>query len=166
MKKVLVIGPSGAGKTYLTDELGRFGLNTVDADTLEKLHSWYDGKGNKVEFPEDAGKEFLDNHSFLWDREFLVGYLKENPNVYLFGASGNVFDMLGLFDKVYYLNTTAKVIDERLQYESRENPMGKTDYQRRNAIKYAKELRAKANKLGLEFVDGTLTPKEIYEQIK
>lgn len=164
--KVLIIGPSGSGKTYLASELKKLGLNSVDADLIKGLHSWYDAQGNKVVFPKDAGKEFLDTHSFLWDRNCLIIYLKGNPNIYLLGASGNVLETIDLFDKVYYLDVPAKVIDERLQHESRENPMGKTEYQRQNAIKWAEELKKKSRELGLEFIDGTKSAEEIYNQIK
>lgn len=164
--KVLIIGPSGSGKTYLANELRKLGLNSIDADSIKGLHSWYDSNGNKVEFPKNAGKEFLDTHPFLWDRNFLISYLKGNPNIYLLGASGNVFEMIDLFDKVYYLDIPAKVIDERLQHKSRENPMGKTEYQRQNAIKWAEELKKKARELGLEFIDGTKSPEEIYHEIE
>ncbi len=161
--KVLIMDPSGAGKTYLSKELKNLGINAVDADSIEALHSWYDGKGNKVSFPENAGREFLDNHSFLWNREFLKNYLKENPDVYLFGMSGNAFDMLDLFDKVYFLKVPPVVIDERLQHESRENPMGKTEYQRKIAVEWAMEIEKKAKEKGIAFLDATLSPEKIHQ---
>src|SRR6478752_8667664 len=101
--KVLITGPSGAGKTFLTQEFNRHGLQAYDSDQIHGLDSWYDSAGSKVTMPEGAGKEFLDTHQFLWDREFLTSYLEQNPNVFILGMSGNVFDMLDLFDKVYFL---------------------------------------------------------------
>lgn len=72
--KVLIFGPSGAGKTYLSQELKKLGINSVDADSVQELHSWYNGSGAKVEYPENANAEFLDNHSFLWDKDYLKDY--------------------------------------------------------------------------------------------
>jgi adenylate kinase family enzyme len=164
--KVLIIGPSGSGKTYLTQELKKLGLNVVDADSIEGLHSWYDRGGKKVEFPENAGKDFLENHSFLWDRNFLINYLKENPDIYIFGLSGNIFEVIDLFDKVYYLDVPPQVIQERLQYEDRKHPMGKTAYQRKLIVEYTEQVKEKARSLGLTFLDGTLTPKEIYLKVE
>lgn len=159
--KVLLFGPSGAGKTYLSKELKKFGLNSVDADLIGPLSSWFYGN-EKVEYQENADKEWLDNHSFCWDRDYLKQYLAENSDVYLLGASGNVFEMFDLFDKVYYLNVPDEVQDERLQHETRENPMGNTEYQRKNAIDWGHGLRDKAKDMGIEFIDATKTPKEIY----
>ncbi len=134
-------------------------MPAVDADSINGLHSWYDGNGKKVKFPKNAGKKFLDNHSFLWDRKFLVDYLKTNHELYLFGCSGNVFEMIDLFDKVYFLKTSDKIIEERLSHPSRKNPMGKKEYQRKNAIKWAKALEKKAKGLKIEFIDASLSPK-------
>ena len=57
-KKVLVIGPSGSGKSYFAKHLKKLGLNVFDADLVDGLSSWFDSKGNKVTFPQNAGKEF------------------------------------------------------------------------------------------------------------
>ena len=164
--KVLITGPSGAGKTYLSMVLGRSGISTVDLDSIEGLSSWYDGKGNKVKLPANVGKEFLDNHSFYWDRNFLINYLKNNPVIYLFGMSGNVFKMIDLFDKVFYLDVPEKVIKERLKHQSRENQMGKTEYQQTIVVEYAKKLRRKAKDLKIPFIDATLSPEKIFDLIK
>lgn len=163
--KVLIFGPSGAGKTYLSKELIKLGLNSVDADTIGPLSSWFNGDGNKVDYVKDAGKKWLENHSFLWDKDYLEKYLSEHPDIYLLGASGNIFEMLDLFDKVYYLDIPDEEQNKRLQHISRENPMGKTKFQRQNAIEWGHGLRARAQELEIEFIDATKSPKEIFQQL-
>ena len=163
--KVLIFGPSGAGKTYLSKELKKLGLNSVDADLIGPLNSWFDGNGKKVNYPEYADAEFLDNHSFLWDKDYLSKYLTTHPDIYLFGASGNIFEMFDLFDKVYYLDVPDNVQNERLQHESRENPMGNTEYQRQNAIAWGNELRQKAKNLEITFIDTTKDTEDIYQEL-
>lgn len=164
--KVLIFGASGSGKTYFSSKLRSLGIKAIDADLIDSLSSWYDGSGNKVKYPEDADKEFLDNHEFLWDKEILKRYLDKNPNIYLFGLSGNIFEMLDLFDKVYFLKADPELLRERLTHGSRENPMGKTEYQRQAVINYAQILEQKAKELAIEFIDASLTPKEILEHLK
>lgn len=124
------------------------------------------GLGNKVTYPEDAGPEFLDNHSFLWDKEFLKDYLKDKNEIYLFGSSGNVIGTADLFDKVYFLKVDPDLQRERLMHATRENPMGNTEYQRENAIKWGQELEQKAKSIKAEFIDASLNPKEIYKIIQ
>src|SRR3989338_10385648 len=96
-KHILILGPSGAGKTYISASLRSKGINALDSDLIEGLSDWFDGNGNRVSYPTDADKEFLDNHEFLWNREFLKIFLESQKEIYLFGMSGNVFDMLDLF---------------------------------------------------------------------
>ncbi len=164
--KVLVFGSSGSGKTYISSELRKLGINALDSDSIEGLSSWYDGSGNKVGYRNDGDEEFLNNHSFLWNRNFLEKYLKENSDIYLFGASGNIFEMMDLFDKAYFLKVEPALQKERLTHKSRENPMGNTEYQRENAVRWGRELEEKAKDLQIEFIDATLSPHEIFKIIK
>lgn len=165
-KKILIIGPSGSGKTYISAELGKHGVNVVDADLIRGLSGWFDKEGNEVDYPEDADREFFDNHEFLWNKEFLKEYLHKQEEVYLFGLSGNVFSVIDLFDKVYFLKVEPHVLAKNLRHTSRKNPMGKTDYQLENALKHAEEIERKAKDLGIEVIDATdRSPKQILEKI-
>lgn len=159
--KVLIFGPSGSGKTYISSELKKLGVNAVDADDIGGLSSWYDGSKNKVSYRKDADKDFLDDHSFLWDREFLKKYLDQNPNIYIFGVAGNVFEMLDLFDKVYYLKVLPDIQRQRLMHLFRQNPMGQTEYQRENAVLWAQKLEEETRAFHIPFIDATLSPKKI-----
>ncbi|MFH1451187.1 MAG: AAA family ATPase [bacterium] len=165
-KKVLIIGPSGSGKTYLSAELRKHGINAVDADLITGLSGWFGGNGNKVECPDDAGKNFLDNHEFLWNKEFLKEFLNKQKEIYLFGSSGNIFSIVDLFDKVYFLKVKPEILAENLRHTSRQNPMGKTDYQLKNALRYAEEIENKANELGIEFIEvADKSPEQIFDEI-
>lgn len=164
--RVLITGPSGAGKTFLAQAMQQAGLNAIDADQVQGLHSWYDGQGNKVgDFPENAGKEFLANHEFLWNRKFLENFLGQQQDIYLLGASGNVFAMGDLFDKVVFLHVPWEILEQRVQHDSRENPMGKTAEQREIMLEYAKYFEEEARKHGAIFIDGTLPAGEIIKAI-
>lgn len=164
-KHILIIGPSGSGKTYVSAKLRLAGANAPDGDLIEGLSDWFDSQGNKVNCPPGADKNFLDTHEFLWDKDFLKNYLKNQDEVYLFGMSGNVFDMIDLFDKVYFLKASPELLKERLRHESRENPMGRTDYQLQNAISWAKEIEEKARVFGIPMIDASLSPEDIFKII-
>lgn len=164
--KILIMGPSGSGKTYLSKEFKKMGLNTFDADDLDGLHGWYNWEKKRVSFPRDAGEEFMNNHEFLWDRTYLEDFLSKHRDVYLFGNSGNIAEMVDLFDKIYFLKVPEETIIARLDHESRENPMGKTDFQKKEVLKWAKENEEDAKRFGAKFIDGTLTAKEIKSLIE
>ncbi len=164
--RVLVLGPSGVGKTYIATFLRDNGVGAYDADLIPGLAGYYNGNGDEVEYPIDAGKEFFDNHEFLWNREFIEKFLETRNEVYLFGISGNAFEMLDLFSKVYFLKASPELLAQRLRHESRENPMGKTDYQLQNALNWAKEIEEEAFALNIPMIDATLKPQQIFDQIR
>lgn len=165
-KKTLIIGPSGSGKTFISHELQKQNINAIDADLIFGLSDWFDKNGKKVKYPKDADKDFLDNHEFLWDRKFLEKFLSKHNNIYMFGLSGNVFNMIDLFDKVYFLNVQPEILTKNLRHESRRNPMGKTKYQLENALRYAKEIKNKANEIDIEFINiADESPMQIFDEI-
>lgn len=112
-KHILIIGPSGSGKTYISAVLRKQEINALDADLVDGLSGWFGVGGKRVSYPTDANKEFLDNHEFLWGRNFLKKLLQGQEEVYLFGMSGNVFDMIDLFNKVYLLNYNKTTVRTR-----------------------------------------------------
>jgi len=163
--KVLIMGASGSGKTFLSKKFRAAGRNALDADELDELHGWYNWEKKKVPFPKDAGREFLENHEFLWNRKFLENLLARNPDIYLFGNSGNIPEVSYLFDKIYFLKVPYEILIKRLDHKTRTNPMGKTDSQKQIIIEWAKKNEKEAKALGAEFIDGTLTPEEILKLI-
>lgn len=165
--KVLITGPSGAGKTYLAKYFKQQGLNAVDADMIYRLGEWY-GASGRVDVPENADEEFLNNHEFLWDEEILKKLLSENRDILLFGFAGNMFDLLHYFDKTFYLDLSPEKINERMSHPERHNPgnFGQKQAQREATIKYVTaELRPEAKRLGLIFVDAMQSLEEIFKQI-
>ena len=162
--KILVTGPSGSGKSYLTKKFNDMGFASFDSDLIPELGSWY-FRNKKIETPKAIDKNFMDNHAFLWDEKVLKNFLGNKNEVIVFGMSGNVFDCVSCFDKVYFLKVPHSIIAERLQYKSRSNPMGETEEQRVEVLKWAEILEEKANDLNIEFIDGTLPAYEIKDKI-
>ncbi len=159
--KILVFGPSGSGKTYLADSFKKSGINAYDADKIKGLSSWYDRQGKKIAAPTTA-REALDNHySFLWSKKFLEKFLAEFKDVFIFGGSGNVFDVLYLFDKIFFLKVDPEIQKERLQSPSRETPL--MDFDENEMIIWGDWLEQEAKKRNIPFVDASLTPEEIFD---
>ncbi|HWB23941.1 MAG TPA: AAA family ATPase [Chitinophagaceae bacterium] len=162
--KVLVLGPSGSGKTYIARALQRAGINAFDDGDIPGLSAWYNRQGQKVPQPATA-QQALDNHySFLWSKNVLAELLSRFPEVYVFGGSGNVFDMLPLFDKVYFLK-----IDPALQKERIRNAKdrdAKMDFNEDELVIWGGWFEQEAQKRDITFIDASLTPEEIFEVIK
>ena len=165
-RHTLVMGPSGSGKTYLSMALGSRGINAHDADTIDGLSGWRDKGGTRVRYPPNADKWFLDNHAFSWDRKVLIHFLSRHDTVYLFGISRNVFEMLDLFDNVFFLKVPPDLQVERLRDPSRTNPMGRTDCQVEYALYWARRNEKIARKLRIPMLDATGSPEQTFSQIR
>ncbi len=161
--KILVFGPSGSGKTYVANELHKMGLNTFDADQITGLSAWYDRNGQKVPEPQSANEALNNHYSFLWSRRFLSTFLSKFNDVFIFGGSGNLFDLLDLFDRVYFLKINLQTQNERIQKSTTRN--SRLDFQNNDIVIWGQWLEEEAKKKNIPFVDGTLSPKEIYSII-
>lgn len=156
-KKILIIGSPGSGKTYFSEKLRTLGLNALDGDMIKGLCKWVDKEGNNATFPDNASKEWLNSHQFIWDKVFLKKWLNQQKTVYLFGMSGNIFEMFDLFDKVYFLDLKEEELRKRLDSVDRKNPMGKTEEQKQSILKSHKRNREKALNHGAYLIKATTT---------
>src|SRR5882757_10487284 len=111
--KVLIFGPSGSGKTFISQALKNSGVNAFDDCDIKDLHAWYDKHGNKVAEPQSADEAIKNHYSFLWNKTALAKFLNNYTDAYVFGGSGNIFNMFDLFDKVYFLNIEPQIQKER-----------------------------------------------------
>ena len=120
--KVLVIGPSGSGKSYMADALQAKGINAFDDEDIDGLSSWYNQQRQKIAPPKTADEAFANHYSFLWGKAFLADFLNRHDEIYIFGGSGNVTDVFDLFDKVYFLKIAPELQRERLRSPLRKTP--------------------------------------------
>ena len=164
-KLTLITGPSGSGKTTISHKMANLGLNVVDADTLDGLSGWFNALGEQVTFPDDACKTFLETHKFIWKRSYLEVYLRKQRGLLLLGSARNVFEMADLFDEVIFLQVNPLVLRRRLADASRDNPMGRTEFQRDYCILRAAEYEKLAREIRARFLDGSQSPEEIIREI-
>jgi len=160
--KVLVTGPSGAGKTYISRALQAMGINAFDDGDIEGLSAWYK-HGKKVPAPTTADEAMHNGYAFLWDKTLLANFINRFDDVYVFGGSGNVFDVFALFDKVYFLHVQPALQMERLRSPTRAHPL--MDSNADDLVVWGAWFEAEARKRGIAFVDVAQTPAEIWEVI-
>ena len=161
--KVLIFGPSGSGKTYVAHALQKLGIAAYDDADIKGLSSWYDKQGNKVLPPKTADEALTNQYSFLWSKRFLKEFLKKSPEVYLFGGSGNIFNMLDLFDKTFFLKIDAQLQKERILSSSRATPL--MDFNNNGIVVWGDWLEQEAKNRNITFVNAALSAQEIFEII-
>lgn len=134
--RYLVTGPSGSGKTSIAQALRDRGYIAYDTDSaVEGLAGFYDDTNRLTnDYDATAGKEWLIAHPWMWDetvlRAFLDAHAKET--IFLCGGADNVHELLGLFDKVFLLETAPDTIARRLTDRSRWHifSFGQQDHER------------------------------------
>ena len=161
--KVLVIGPSGSGKSYVADALQAKGINAFDDEDIDGLSSWYNQQRQKIPPPKTAEEAFANHYSFLWDKKFLSDFLNGHDEVYIFGGSGNVTDVFDLFDKVYFLKIGPELQRKRLRSPLRKTP--DLDFGEEGMIVWGAWFEEEARKRNIPFVNADQTPEEIFEII-
>jgi len=163
-QKILITGVPYSGKSYVSAFLKKKGENVVDADSIKGLGQWYDKGGNKVNFPIDADRKWLDTHDFLWDKNLLCSWLDEQKStICLFGIAANVLNVVDLFDEAYYLDMSPGVLKKRFAENERTNPMGQTEEQQAAILNDLSDFAQKAKEKGLIFVQTDQSPEEIYK---
>lgn len=170
IRRVLVVGPSGAGKTFIAHHLrAAHHEPVIDADDLKQLCRWVDDENHAITFNVAAGKRWLKTHHFIWDRAYLKHYLAQYRRIYIFGLSKNIFDMTDLFDQIFFLDISAALDRTHLSSPLRRNPWGKHKHQRELTVHSLRLLRAQAKAAGATCIaihNADISPDDIFSQIR
>ena len=118
MKRVLLTGMSGVGKSTVIGELAVRGYKAVDTD--------YGGLSHLVEIPEDQLTGLGPGQDWVWREDRIQELLSAEDAEVLFlgGCSPNQGNFYPQFDHVVLLTAPARVIVERLAARTN-NPYGK-----------------------------------------
>jgi dephospho-CoA kinase len=109
MKRVLITGMSGTGKSTVIKELAARGYKAVDAD--------YNGLSELVSIPPSSDQSGLGaERDWIWREDRIADLLStEDADVlFLSGTASNQGKFYGQFDHIVLLTAPASVMTERL----------------------------------------------------
>ena len=112
MKRILLTGMSGTGKSTLITELASRGYWAVDAD-CDEYSEWV-----TVDSDSDAaGTPVETNRDWVWREDRIQALLskKNKATLFLSGCASNMGNFLSQFDHVVLLSAPTQVIVERLE---------------------------------------------------
>jgi dephospho-CoA kinase len=118
VKRVLITGMSGTGKSSVIEELAKRGYKAVDTD--------YGGFSELVTVPEDEETGHDPGQDWIWNEDRIASLLSAEDAGILFlsGCSPNQGKFYPQFDHVILLTAPASTIIERLATRTN-NPYGK-----------------------------------------
>ena len=161
--KVLIFGPSGLGKTHVYKAWKHKGIRAYEDSDINGLSGWYDKWGKKVYVPTSAREALAGGYSFLWSKQVLQRFLATHSDVYLLGGSGNLFDVIKMFEKVFFLKVEPEVQKERILHLQRDTPL--MDFDEKGVVLWGGWLEEEAARRGIPFLDSTLSPDQLFEII-
>jgi shikimate kinase len=164
--RILITGPSGSGKSTLCHFFRDRGVNAVDGDEIRGLGGPVDLHGHSLRRITKEQWRRIEGWRFFWNEAVLKRFLMQNPNVVVFGASDNMFDLdlAHLFDRRIYLHATWSVIRARLNGPTRDNDWGRDSQpaQLEWVRRATREWPGKARACRFEFINAKLSPTRIY----
>lgn len=138
MRRVLVTGISGTGKSSALAELGRLGFQVVDTDEP----GW-------TEWSDDDG-------GYVWREDRITALLaRENgPALYVSGTVSNQGRFYPCFDAVVLLSAPAEVLLSRIENRSA-NPYGKSPAERQLVLRDLAEAEPLLRRTCTHEIDAT-----------
>jgi dephospho-CoA kinase len=111
MKRILIMGISGTGKSTVTAALAAHGYTAIDADTPDFSH-W----GTPPFLPAELGPPVEPERDWLWQEDKIAALLarEDTDLLFLSGCAANMVQFLPRFDHVVLLSAPAALIQERL----------------------------------------------------
>jgi broad-specificity NMP kinase len=121
VKRILVTGMSGTGKSTVISELAARGYKAVDAD-CDEFSEWVEVTGDS----DSAGTPVEVNRDWVWREDRIQALLSTEDTDVLFvsGCAANMGMFLPQFDEVVLLSAPVDVLVERMATRTT-NPYGK-----------------------------------------
>ena len=112
MKRILITGMSGSGKSAVTAELVRRGYRAVDLDTPEWSH-WIDAA-------QDDGLTPRDGQDWVWEEDRVRRLLSQNEagDLFVSGCAENMGKLFDVIDTIFLLSAPLDILMERLAARS------------------------------------------------
>ena len=162
MRRVLLTGMSGAGKSTAIAALAARGYRAVDADCDEYSH-WVAVSPDEADIP---GSPVEADRDWVWREDRIQALLATDAANILFlgGCAANMRGFLPQFDEVILLSAPAEVIVERLATRTT-NPYGKRPAEVARALELIETVEPLLRRIATHEIDTSAPLDEMVASI-
>ncbi len=165
MKKILITGVAGTGKSTIAHELQARGIDVIDVDHVPNLCSWIQNEtGEKINIA-NPDNDFIDKHDYKCDTNILKELMNQSGDlVVVFGCVGDNNELLPLFDKIFLLQCSPANMVERLKTRNT-NDFGKDPEVQERMLRWRKVFDDLMCKAGATPINTDVSLKTIVEEL-
>ncbi len=158
MKRVLLTGMSGTGKSTVIEELAARGYKAVDTD--------YDGYSHLVDVPEDELTGLDPGQDWVWREDRIQELLatEDAEVLFLCGTSPNQGAFYPRFDHIVLLTAPADVMVERLTSRTN-NPYGKRPEEIERALLLKDEIEPLLRRGATHEIDTSMPLDQVVTEV-
>jgi dephospho-CoA kinase len=149
MKRVLLTGISGTGKSLLVEKLQARGYKAVDADN-DEYSKWVEVDNSTDEY----GSTVEPGRDWVWREDRIQELLSNQETDFLFlsGCAANMGQFLPLFDRIVLLTADEEIILERLRTRTN-NDYGKRPNEAKRVIELKESVEPVLRKIADNEID-------------
>lgn len=166
MRKILITGIQGAGKTTVSVELAKKGCPNLDSDDISR---WVDANGILLtsKRPDNPSAAWLRSHAWIMDRAKLDVFFDQTIgySAVLCGLSWDQKEYYSIFDTIILLSADEPTIRRRLARRDSTNEFGKQPDELQFILKRCSLFQANAITAGAVEVDAQQPLETVIRQI-
>ncbi len=165
MKRILLTGMSGTGKSTLIRELIARGYKAIDMDYGGWSH-WVNLRTGLPAPPPDKGEYGWDELDWVWHEERIERLLStdDSDTLFLAGAAPNQGKFYKFFDHIILLSAPAEIVIERLKAR-RNNPYGTTPRSQARVLEHIQTVEPQLRHGADHEIDTSAPIEEVLSQI-
>jgi len=165
MKRVLLTGMSGTGKSTLIRELAARGHKAIDADNDGWSH-WVNTRTGRPASPPAPGEYGWDELDWVWHEDRIQSLLsiEDGDVLFLAGTAANQGRFYPQFDHIVLLSAPVSVIVERLTTRTN-NPYGTTPRSLARVLDHLKTVEPRLRNIAGHEIDTSAPLEKVVESV-
>jgi dephospho-CoA kinase len=166
-KSILITGVTGTGKSAICDELKNLGYKAFSIEDIDGLFTMVDKKtGKRFKNYDNDNFEMVKQADWICDKKKLQRLMRKNSDGIVFynGTASNLDDLLPLFDKIFLLKVSQKILRERLSTRT-SNDFARTAEVQKWVFSWKKWWEDRIKEKGAIVIDASRPLREVANDI-